>query len=442
MTRKIYDFKPEAGMTTVEVIGIIALIITLMTTSILLVQTTRRGIIHSSDREKAVNIAESGVNDYLWRLNKDRLYYLNFIHPAQGKDALGADKWVDFGEGQYHLEIAPPSGNVPAITVTATGRVKGSTGAYVSRKITALIRKKAFTNYIYMTDYEIVEGTNSVIWWVTGDIIMGPLHTNDNLHTDGTPHFMREVTMTGVLDARNGTPTFDQGYTEHAAALDFPPTNLELKSLALQGGYYYYGQTTITLVGSSLTIANSDTSGKTKGPVGTVSFPTNGVVYVDGLASAKYTANNGDVYISGTYSGGLTVGAKNIIYVTADVLNGDLVNGILGLVADNYVYINHYNRTGVDVAPFDVRIDAAIAAVNHSFGFERYSEGNQRGTITLKGSICQRYRGPVGTFSATRRTGYYKKYEFDERMAYLAPPHFIEPANAGFEIIKWLESAP
>ena len=94
-----------------------------------------------------------------------------------------------------------------------------------------------------------------------------------------------------------------------------------------------------------------------------------------------------------------------------------------------------------DIAPYDVEIDAAIAAVNHSFGFERYDEGTVKGTLTVVGSIAQKYRGPVGTFSgSTRLTGYSKDYAFDERMLYLTPPHFIEPANAGFEIITWNES--
>jgi hypothetical protein len=660
----------ESGMTTVTVIAIISLIIALMTASILTVQSDRVGIVHRISRDRAVAVAEGGLNDYLWRLNKDHEYYLNYTHPAQGNDQSGQPNYVAFGNGEYHLTITPPSDSVPMVTVKSTARIKTASGAYLQRSITAQVRMRKFTDYIFMTDYEVVEGSNDIIWWKTGDVVDGPLHTNDNLNTSGTPWFKSEVTMTGILNATSGTPRFDAGYVEHSDDLTLPPTNTKIKDFATQGGYYYYGVTTIYLDGSSLNITNNDASGKTTGPTGNVSFPSNGVIYVDGLASAKYTAGNGDVYIRGTYQGKLTIGAKNIIYVTGDIRYMSASTDVLGLVADNYVYVNHYSQsagdvtlagtlhamanstfqsgtivkagavatnsadtTGLggtwtstyvlsadrtlpstpdvtllgqvdalagtklkgsslvksgsiamsatdktniggtwtgtgpytlsaditlpsatdvtlagtvnlaigskfkgssiiksgstatsatdrtnlggtwnasspytlsadrtttsvrtlqgtldvtgatrirtnsllrtnttcvnindvyalggnwtvtvpytlqadrtldgDVAPFNIEIDAAIAAVNHSFGFERYAEGSPKGVLTIKGSLTQKYRGPVGTFSgSTNVTGYSKNYSFDPRMVYLAPPHFIEPENSGFEIVTWNE---
>lgn len=86
---------------------------------------------------------------------------------------------------------------------------------------------------------------------------------------------------------------------------------------------------------------------------------------------------------------------------------------------------------------FATEHDAAILALNHSFGYEDYTRG-LKGTLTIKGSIAQRYRGPVGTFSGgTRVSGYAKNYWYDERMLYQEPPHFIEPLNAGFEVLDW-----
>jgi hypothetical protein len=426
--------KSEKGISTPAAIGIVALVMLIMGASLTLVMGERMMVYRQSTTDKAVNVSEAGVNDYIWRLNKDNDYYLNYVHPAEGQD-----NWLAWGPGEYHLNITPPAGNVPMVTVESTGRVKGPTGAYVTRTITAKIRKRQFTNYIYITDNEMIEGTTTKIWWITGDVVDGPLHTNDNLHTDGQPHFMRAVTMSGTLDSRNGTPVFDQGYKEHADPVDFPATNLQLKTFAEQNGYYYYGETTITLNGTSLNIVNNDTSGRTTGPKGNVSMPANGVIYVDGNAGAKWSANNGDCYVSGNISGLLTIAARNIVYVTGDLRYNSPDNDMLGLVGENYVFVNHYSRTGVDVAPFDIRIDAAIVAVNHSFGFERYDEGSQKGTLTVFGSIAQKYRGPVGTFGA-HSTGYHKNYSFDARMEYNCPPHFLEPVNAGFEVISWQET--
>jgi hypothetical protein len=660
--------RDESGMTTVTVIAIISLIIALMTASVLTVQSDRVGIVHRVSRDKAIAAAEAGFNDYLWRLNKDHEYYLNYVHPAEGNDALGHPKYVTVGNGEYHLEITPPTDTVPMVTIKATGRAMTAAGVYLTRSITAQVRMRKFTDYIFMTEYEVVEGSNDLIWWKTGDVVDGPLHTNDNLNTSGTPWFKKKVTMTGILNDTAGTPRFDEGYVENSDELALPPTNSKIKDFAIQGGYYYYGVTTILLNGSSLNITNTDASGKTTGPTGNVSFPANGTIYVDGLASAKYTAGNGDIYIRGTYNGKLTVGAKNIIYVTGDIRYVNANTDILGLVGENYIYVNHYSqsagdvtlqgilhatttstfRTGTivkagavasnvtdttglggtwvatyilsadrttaadvtvagtvnnlagtkfkaasiiksgttatsvtdttniggawtgtgpytlsadqtvagdvtlvgsvnaavgtkyklasiikinstatsatdrtnlggtwiatspytlsgdrttttdrtlsgtldvtsttrirtnsllrsgttcsnlndvyalggnwsgtgpytlvtdrtldgDVAPYNIEIDAAIAAVNHSFGFERYAEGTPKGFLTVKGSLTQKYRGPVGTFSGgSNVTGYTKAYTFDPRMVYIAPPHFIEPENSGYEIITWNESS-
>jgi hypothetical protein len=436
-------YADEKGVTIVAVIGILFMILALTSVGVVLVQSDRMGIFHRIARDEVVNIAEAGVNDYVWRLNKDPEYFLTTVHPAQGQDASGDNRWLAYGRGAYHLEITPPSDNIPLVTVESTGRVRGPSGSYVERKITAQVKKRAFTNYIYLTDYEVIEATNNYIWWITGDVVRGPLHTNDDLHTNGTPRFMKEVTMTGILDNHSGTPIFEKGYKTNVEPLDFPVTNLKLKDFAEQAGYYYYGETTITLEGATLNIVNSDTTGKTTGPTGNVTEPGNGVIYVDGSASAKYRGNNGDVFVAGTYSGELTIAARNIIYITDDVRYMNPATDMLGLVADNYVYINHYNRTGQDVAPVNIEVDAAIAAVKHSFGYERYNDGAVKGTLTVVGSITQKYRGPVGTFSGSQVvTGYVKDYEFDQRMLYHAPPRFLEPANSGFEIVSWNESAP
>jgi hypothetical protein len=556
-------FKQETGVATVTIVAIISLIMAFMSVSVLLVQTDRSGIVHQTAKDNAFSVAEAGINDYLWRVNKNSDYYLNVVHPAQGNDGVGNPKWLAYGNGEYHIDVTQPTDSVPMVTIKATGRKKGSSGAYVTRAITTQIRKKSFTNYIYITNYETLEGSTEVIWWKTGDVIEGPFHTNDNLHTNGTPRFKQKVTIVGILDKTNGTPIFDMGYKEHADPLEFPATNLELNTWAKQGGYYYYGETTIILSGSNLIISNSDASGKTTGPKGTVGFPGNKVIYVDGGNSVKFTGTNGDAYVQGSYSGQLTIAAKNAIYATGDIRYQNATNDMLGLVADNYVRVNHYNAQGQDVtlqgimtvpanstlktgailkagtkctnsadkaaspgglggtwtgsaspwtlsadrttaadrtlagsltitagskiktnstlktnsscvnindiypiggswtgagpytlssdrtmdgdvSPFNIEIDAAIAVVNHSFEFEDSDQGTVRGTLTVKGSIAQKYRGTVGTFNVSNGlniTGYLKNYVFDSRMTYLEPPHFLKPANSGFEIISWLETA-
>jgi hypothetical protein len=388
---------------------------------------------------KALYIAEAGINNYLWHLNQDEDYFETQVHPAQGQDEKGQARWVNYSDGAYHLDVEALTDS-PGVIVTATGRIVKDS-LTVERKIRAVIKKRSFAHYIYFTDHETVEGSGEKIWFITGDIIRGPLHSNDYIHIWGDPEFQKKVTTSRNLDIYPGSnPIFKEGYEEEVPVLEMPPTNIELKTWAQAGGYYYYGKTTITLKNSGYLLIENNNSQST-GPTGLVSLPANGVIYVDGQNGAKSNQNNGDVYIEGTLSGRLTIASKNNIYITGDLLYKDETADMLGLVAENYVYILHY-KGYKDVAPYNIEINAAIFAVNHSFSYEKYYYGPPKGTITLKGALVQKYRGAVGTFyrSGKKRSGYSKDYYYDERMLYTEPPHFIEPLNSGFEIIKWEET--
>lgn len=381
--------------------------------------------------KKAFFIAESGINNYLWRLNHD----IDVVDEG----------WTPFDQGEYSLNVTQGE-NTSLYTVESTGRISHkfspSKTTAIEEKIVANIQKRSFTRYLYLTDFETVEGTSQRIYFISGDVMKGPLHSNDQINISGSPVFEGKVTTSRTISMSGGSnPDFQQGYEENVAPLEMPATNQELKIWAQVSGYYYYGITTIDFLSNgNLIIANSNPN--STGPVGTVSPPSNGVIYVDGQVGSKFSSNNGDVFVQGTYSGRLTVGAKNNIYITGDVVYDNSQSDMLGLIAENYIYINHRDRRGRDVAPYNLEINAAIFSLNHSFGYEDYRYG-LKGTLTIRGAIIQRYRGPVGTFSGnTKRSGYSKNYFYDERMIYEEPPHFIEPLNAGYEIIKWKTISP
>ena len=66
--------------------------------------------------------------------------------------------------------------------------------------------------------------------------------------------------------------------------------------------------------------------------------------------------------------------------------------------------------------------------------------GAPLGTLTVTGTIGQRYRGAVGTVSGTTiQTGYAKSYRYDRRMKYLSPPKFLDPVASAWAIAVWKE---
>lgn len=70
---------------------------------------------------------------------------------------------------------------------------------------------------------------------------------------------------------------------------------------------------------------------------------------------------------------------------------------------------------------------ASIQTLAHSFWVSTYDQGAAVGTLSVRGSIAQRWRGIVGTGSIT--TGYLKDYSYDKRLQTTSPPYFPPWAN-------------
>ena len=176
-----------------------------------------------------------------------------------------------------------------------------------------------------------------------------------------------------------------------------------------------------------------------------------------------YGCKNGDVFIKGTLKGRLTIAADNNIDVIGNVTysTGTGGNDLLGLIANNYVEIYHpidddgssapssdrdgnsvngyYNLDlpGATTAFHNPTIQAAILSVAHSFRVQNYKYGEDNlGSITINGAIAQKYRGIVGTINTS---GYGKNYNYDTRLKYQSPPHFLTPIAAAWQIVTWVE---
>lgn len=95
-----------------------------------------------------------------------------------------------------------------------------------------------------------------------------------------------------------------------------------------------------------------------------------------------------------------------------------------------------YSPSGPDSAAKDLLIHGALFTTRGSYGYENPDRGPGKGDITVIGSIAQRTRGVVGISGAS---GYDKHYTHDPRMLYSSPPHYIEPANTGWQVGEWKE---
>jgi hypothetical protein len=321
--------------------------------------------------------------------------------------------------------------------------------------------------------------------FVSGDQIKGPLHTNDDLLICGTPKFGRtaadSIEVSAPLPGWQGnpncsgnSPSFVGPFVTTAPVLKPPSTNGRLKKIAGEK-YTYSCQTRIVLKGTTM-----DVTTNAGGTVTGVPFPSSGVVYVKNdscpdkggvswpACSSAYSpftvtysegSDCGTVRISGEYSGELTVAAENDIIIEGNVTRTGGSQGLLGLIANNFVRVKHLfcrqhsgasegcpsgyipaesgpgscNSEGIDATGSlpNLKVEAAILAIDHSFIVDHYDCGSSLGTLTVKGAISQKFRGTVGT---TAPTGYIKNYEYDDRLRYMEPPNFLDPVEPAWHI--------
>ena len=426
--------------------------------------------------------------------------------------------------GKSSCETAKPTESMLESSGVNTGSFRIRSTGYANGAKTSVVatyKRASLLDYIYFTQYETSdpatydadttagayaqcakfrrEGRESValpnnngesctrIVFVSGDEIKGPLHTNDDLAICGTPKFGRNAAdvievgappqgwINGECSSPSGaSPTFVGPLVTTAPVLKPPSTNSRLKKIA-GPSYTYSCQTKIELKGTKMDVTTN--AGKVSG----VSFPASGVVYVaqgscpdkEGVSwascssayspfTATYPAGSdcGTVYVSGEYSGELTIAAENNIIIDGKITKSG--GGLLGLIANNFVRVKHPfcrdkksgETGGIEGCPANKvpaqtakgqcnsgsdatgtlsspTIEAAILAIDHSFIVDHYDCGSELGTLTVKGAISQKFRGAVGT---TGGTGYKKSYEYDDRLRYMEPPNFLDPVEPAWHI--------
>jgi hypothetical protein len=236
-------------------------------------------------------------------------------------------------------------------------------------------------------------------YWTTGNVLSGPVRTNDDYYLCGTPQFNAAIISDDpkATVGPNGGGTYwtdpasscgadnpvfnavatNAGGTIAAGAgqIQFPQTDSSVLTYGQAAtGCYYVGPTDIQLLGLKMTVVSPLTTATTSpnnfaACVGTnINVPANGVIYVDngtGNCAAAFGTNldfwltpalpqgdtcssthsPGDVFIQGTVTGGLTVVSADNVFITGDLTytNG-LATGsqdVLGIIANNYIEIDH-----------------------------------------------------------------------------------------------------
>lgn len=190
---------------------------------------------------------------------------------------------------------------------------------------------------------------------------------------------------------------------------------------------------------SGFTCTTGTTNGRSKEgfAFGSFAYPTTNESppLTSTVSAPAYGCRHGDAYTSGTLQGHLTIASDNYIYIVGDLLYSNNQQDLLGLVAQNAVWIwnpmkniNSSGTSGTALLGQNRTIYGAILSVAHTFQVQNYRIGGARGTLKVVGSIAQNFRGTVGYGS----NGFLKDYGYDTRLTYSSPPKFLMPTSTTY----------
>lgn len=148
-----------------------------------LIQVNFNSVHNNNDSQKAFNIAEAGINYYLWHLSHNATDFKDGKTTPTTPDAsLGygpyVHNYVDNNAtttGTYTLWINPQGNGSTIATVRSIGQVNGSD---IKRTVEAKVGAPSFASYGLLSD--------SQFWFGNSESADGPVHSNQGIRMDGS----------------------------------------------------------------------------------------------------------------------------------------------------------------------------------------------------------------------------------------------------------------
>ncbi|MHB9035195.1 MAG: hypothetical protein ACYC64_00910, partial [Armatimonadota bacterium] len=375
------DLKNKGSMLLITMVALF-----LVTTLAVAVLSITSSTLYMNNRQQfraiALNISESGAEiAALWL--RDQPY-----PPTQTQQFAP----VAMNNGSYTVTIHPDPGNTTAFLKTFIIESVGQFGN-VSKSVEVVIRQASFGRYGYFTDKETSSVSGGAIWWAAGEVVDGPVHSNNtngtnfniNYNNSNSPIFLDMVTAAG--SSINYSPsrprdenTFkrifangSKGFKLGVDPIALPPSTDAQKEAAWGGtsgfptttGVYLRGSSNsgICIVGDSTIQLALDASGNQQiiikqgsntttitqnkstnstsvtGPVGSGSVTSmshlpNGVVYSTG----NITSLKGEV--ADNLVSGDTIATRSEITIATNVNSGKNIT-----VTDNIIYHTRPDKT-------------------------------------------------------------------------------------------------
>lgn len=436
-------------------------------------------------REKAVQLAESGIDYYRWHLAHNKNDYQDgtgttgpYVHQINDKDGNIV--------GQFSLNIVPPLIGSTKVRIESSGQPIGSN---ISRTIAVEMAIPSLAKYAV--------AANDFMRFGEGTEIFGPVHSNKGIRFDGLAHNIITSALSSYDDPDHSgsnefavhthvNPPPGSGVNESFRSNEAPPSLIQTRTDVFEVGRQFpVPAVDFTGLTNNLAKIKSDaqTSGKYLAASGVQGYQiilktndTFDVYKVTSQSNPSYFCYNSQSQSGWStwsvgnrqYVGNYPIPTNGLIFVEDNVwvegtINGARVTVASGRFPDNpsnrpQLIVNndllYTNYDGTDVVALisqgnlnvglisdtNLRIDAALVSQNGRVGRYYYDSGCSpyyiRNSLTLYGMIATSIR--YG-FAYTDNTGYQNRnIIYDANLLYGPPPSFPLTSDQ-YEILSWDE---
>ncbi len=422
--------------------------------------------------ERALNIAEAGINYYRWHLAHDPDDYQDgtgnpgpYVH--EYLDPLGA------AIGSFSLVITPPEDGSSIVTIRSTGWTDEFSS--VQRTIRAQYGIPSFAEFSFLS--------NGSYWYGVGSTVNGRVHSNNGIRMDGintsivssAQETYQCGTETGCFPPASKPGVWGSGGDQSlwqfpVPLIDFDSISFDfaaMKTSAQSDGLYldeapsglgYHlvfnasGDVVVYEITATDFIRGYSIPGQGLGnqgiggcenlyqiitseiQIGTYPLASNPIVFVED-----------NIWIDGTVNGRVTVAAVKFPIQSSDAviwipdnIQYNTYDGstVLGLIAQSDMYIAR------DV-PDDFRLDGVLMSqkgkiIRHGyFDWCGGTAGAVKQKLTLNGSLISYFK-PYWNFGSAPDSGFVEReLNYDTNVLYNPPPFF--PTSGEYEFLSWVE---
>ena len=391
---------------------------------------------------KAVTSTSDNFNQYYMRtlIHEEALNAMNFGINKVWAQNIKSDTFSIVANGCTSVVNICESGLDTVLLRSKSWNYIFDEDYYASNKKTKKVEDSVLAYFAYnipISRYFWFTNEEGNIYWITGDSVWGPIHTNSVIKTYGSPVFYGKVTAQKGISPNPSLPSNNAkfyGGWEVGPKIEIPTDMTHLMQAAFVGNGPAPPNT--KCIYDKETMFNFLADGRVERTVGATSPDT---VYVSDIAPTGVIFSAKDVRVKGTLNGKLTIYSDDDIWIDDDIVyandpeidpNSD---DILGLIAKDKVIVtdNAPNRN-------DVNIQACIMAASGSFTAQNYSTRPVSGVLKITGGIVQHRRGAIGTFGWSGiKSGFSKCYKFDNRCSTTSPPSY--PYVRVLHLVSWWE---